>query len=161
MIQSEFKKILFEAAFFVMACDGEIHVKEIAEIKEMAENSIYFDGINHKEEIDKHITIFKNKGEQALLDFFKKISDINFEAVEEEHLINVLVKIIEADEKVDDNEVQFLFNLRKNLKISDTEIIIKFPKYIGFLLDISNQEGDKVKPSLSSLDFRSIEDLFS
>lgn len=160
MVQSEFKKILFQAAFTVMACDGEIHDSEISVIEKMVENSIYFDGINYNEELNKHISHFKTKGGEAVKAFFNLLSKTELDMIEEEHLINVLLKVVEADEKIDDSELHFLHNVRQHLNISDTSIIIKFPKHINLLVNISSQENQNVKPGLDSIDFTSAEKLF-
>lgn len=160
MTSIEFKKILFQAAFSIMACDGEIHDTELSEIKDIAENSIYFDGLNHEEELQTQVSIFKAKGGLAIQDFFKLIQSINLSAIQEEHLIEVLIRIINADNRVDENELHFLSQVRHTLKIDDTKLIVKFPKYINLLLNLNQYDSKNIAASFDELDFDNMSGLF-
>ena len=161
MVQSEFKKVLFELAFYVMVCDGELHEKELEEIKSIADDSIYFDGLNHEQELSALINNFKSEGINSVVEFYKRLEVTEFESTEEKHLIEVLIRIVEADERVDDNEIKFISKIRKQLNISDTEIIMNFPKHIDLLIpaiDVDDNLGDM---NFDSLDFEELNDLFS
>ncbi|MEM8528463.1 MAG: TerB family tellurite resistance protein [Bacteroidota bacterium] len=156
MTSLEFKKILFQAAFSIMACDGEIHDTELSEIKDIAENSIFFDGLNHEEELQMQVSIFKAKGGLAIQDFFKLIQATNLSAIQEEHLIEVLIRIINADHKVDENEVHFLSEVRRTLKIDDTKLVVKFPKHINLLLNLSQYDSKNIAASFDNLNFDNV-----
>ena len=49
MKTKEFQNFLLKSAITVMACDGLIDESEITEIKNMADNEIYFMGFDIKE----------------------------------------------------------------------------------------------------------------
>ena len=55
METSELKKTLLEAAICTMACDGEIHEHEIAEIEKISETTSYFHDFDCKMELKKII----------------------------------------------------------------------------------------------------------
>lgn len=161
MVQSEFKKILFQLAFYVMACDGELHDKELAEIKSIAEGSIYFDGIDYEKEIGSLIDNFKSHGITSVTNFYKTLETTEFENTEEQHLLEVLIRIVEADDRVDENEVKFISKVRKQLNISDTDIIIKFPKHIDLLIPPIDTLDDVGEMNFQKLDFGGTDNLFS
>lgn len=156
MEQDEFKKILFQAAFYVMACDGEIHNDEISELQDLTENSIYFSGIDHDKELSYLIDQFKTHGSKAITIFFDSLKKSDISSIQKEHMLNVLIRIIKADNRIDDNEVVFLHNIRNIFQISDNEIIIKFPQDIKIL---TKKYDEKIIEStkLSDMSFSSIE----
>ena len=116
-----------------MACDGELHDKELAEIKSIAEGSIYFDGMDYEKEIGSLIDNFKSHGITSVTNFYKTLETTEFENTEEQHLLEVLIRIVEADDRVDENEVKFISKVRaktfkcrcgKSPKVQPTVILV-------------------------------------
>ena len=52
-------------------------------------------------------------------------------------LIEVILKIIDADRKVDDNELKFLSTVTNILKLSDEFLVVKFPTRLNCFLNLS------------------------
>ena len=46
--------------------------------------------------------------------------------------------MIQADTKVEDNELKFLHLAKSKLKTDEQTLIIKFPNHIDYLLDFNN-----------------------
>ena len=53
-------------------------------------------------------------------------------------LIEVLLKIIQADTKVEENELRFLHLAKSKLKTDEQTLIVKFPHQIDYLIDFNN-----------------------
>ncbi len=53
-------------------------------------------------------------------------------------LIEVLIRAIESDNKIDPNEIKFLQLVKSKLKTSEETIITKFPKQMNYLIDFQN-----------------------
>ena len=48
----EFKKMLLRTSFAVMACDGQIHAKEIEELKQISDGTKYLGGLDLESELN-------------------------------------------------------------------------------------------------------------
>src|SRR5690606_23275999 len=99
MIQEEFKKMLFKGAFSMMACDGNIHTNEINEIKALAQNSPYFSDLDYEMEIIEARNELRIEGAKSIERFLAGIGQSDLTEKQELMLIEVLIKIIEADEQ--------------------------------------------------------------
>ena len=133
-----FQNLLLKSAVSVIACDGSIDEAEISEIRNMAENEIYFMGYNYEEPLETNLQTIEEKGISAINDYIKEIANANLNNNQELLLIEVLIRAIESDEKVDPNEIKLLQMVKSKLKISEETIIAKFPKQMNYLIDFHN-----------------------
>ena len=126
MKELEFKKLLFKTAFCCIACDGHIDDKEIEEMKYLDKNTAYFEDTDLSAELEQLINDLNNKGKRIVNDLFESIkkSDLNF--VQELLLLEVSLRLIYSDNKIDENEVKFLKYLKSKLKVYDSLIIERF-----------------------------------
>jgi len=69
----ELKKTLLEAAICTMACDGEIHEHEIAEIEKISEKTSYFHDIDCKAELKEIIEEITTDGHKFVEKYFQKM----------------------------------------------------------------------------------------
>jgi uncharacterized tellurite resistance protein B-like protein len=133
-----FQNLLLKSAVSVIACDGSIDEAEISEIKNMFENEIYFIGYDYKEPLEENLQTLKEKGKSAINDYLKELASANLNNNQELLLIEVLIRAIESDQKVEPNEIKFLQMVKSKLKTSEETIITKFPKKINYLIDFHN-----------------------
>lgn len=160
MKNKDFKKILFRSAFAVMACDGEIAESEVVEIKEMLQNSLYFDGLDHEVELQSAFEDMKENGLQFIQNFFQILKTSDLSERQELQMIEVLIKMIHADDKVDENELIFMHNIRSSLSIlSDAKIMINFPQHIDLLLNLSKFDSKPFQSNLDSIDLKAFDDM--
>ena len=126
MDKIEFKKLLFKVAFCTMACDGHIHDSEIEEMKLMDKNTSFFEAIDLSDELKQLINDLDKKGTKIIEELFQtlKINDLN--PIQELLILEVALRIINADDKHDHNELKFLHLLRAKLVIHDETIIDRF-----------------------------------
>lgn len=138
MIQEEFKKMLFKGAFSMMACDGNIHTNEINEIKALAQNSPYFSDLDYEMEIIEARNELRIEGAKSIERFLAGIGQSDLTEKQELMLIEVLIKIIEADEQIESSELKFMQMIKENLKVNEETLVAKFPTHIDYLLDMEH-----------------------
>lgn len=138
MKNSEFKDFLFKSAVIAMACDGNIAEEEINEIKTIVANEIYFMGYEFEEQLRKNIEAIKINGKTAVNQFLQEITNNDLTEHQELLLIEVLLKIIQADTKFEENELRFLHMTKSKLKTDEKTLIVKFPHQIDYLMDFNN-----------------------
>ena len=126
MEKNEFKKLLFKVAFCSMACDGHIDEREIDEMKVMDKNTSFFHDIDLSRELSELISELDKKGVQIINDLFKTLKDNILNPIQELIVLEVALRIINADDKHDENEIKFIHFLRANLKLHDKEIVDRF-----------------------------------
>lgn len=152
MRTQDFQKLLLESAISVMGCDGSIDESEIHEIKQMAENEIYFMGYDYEPVFESHLKYLKDNGSTAINEYLKRLQDVSLNKQQEFLLLEVLIRTIESDQVIDDNEVKFLQLVKSKLNVSEEEIITKFPKQITYLIDFKNYS--KLESFNSNINFK-------
>lgn len=138
MEKISFDKILFRSAFSVMACDGEIHRDEISAFKNISTKNPYFSDIDFETEMKSAVDELKSKGINYITEFFEILKRSNFKEKQKLLLIEIILKIIDADNKVDDNELSFLNTVINILNLTEEFLIMKFPKRLNYFLDMSS-----------------------
>jgi len=133
-----FQNFLLKSAISVMACDGSIDESEIAEIKNMADNEIYFMGFDIEKPFERSLNYIKQNGKKAINGYLSELSQQNLDEKQEVILIEVLIRTIESDNKIEDSEVEFLQMVKSKLSISEETIIAQFPKQMKYLIDFNN-----------------------
>ena len=121
-----------------MACDGDISDEEVNEIKNIVANEIYFMGYDFEEPLKSNIENIKANGKGTINLYLQEIGTNNLTEHQEILLIEVLLRIIEADNNVQTSELKFLQMAKAKLKVDEQTLIVKFPKQIDHLLDFHN-----------------------
>ena len=140
----DFKKTLFKTAFCVMACDGHIDDLEIEEMKKINENTSYFKKVDLNSELDKLIEEVKKKGKLLVLDLFHTLRTTKYTIVQELLILEVVIRIINADNRVDENEIKFLNLIRSKLEV-DNEIL---KDRFGNIPHLKNMNYSKINEDL-------------
>lgn len=146
--KKEFQRLLFQSAFCLMACDGHIDDREVAEIKRMDKDAIYFQGIDLSNELVELLNDLKNKGKQIVEKLFKALENLNLSTVQELLILEVSFRLIHADEKVTENEIKFIRLLRSKLNLHDEIIRDRFGAVVylfdkDYSKDIVKEESHK------------------
>jgi len=133
MEQLIFDKLLLKTAFSCMACDGDIDKREIVLIKTMHQNKKIFGDIDIKLELDNLVLEINRDGHQFLKSFFRELTSSTLSEKNELKLIEVAIKTIKADKKIEYSEVKFFKVIRSNLKIKNNVILDIHPDFEEYL----------------------------
>ena len=126
MDKNKFKKILFKVAFCTMACDGHIDDREIEELQIMDKKTSFFEAIDLSEELKQLIKDLDKKGTKVIEELFVCLRETKLNPIQELLVLEVALRIINADGKHDENEVKFIHLLRSKLKLHDETINDRF-----------------------------------
>lgn len=129
------KKLLFlKTILCCSACDGEIVPEEISTLKSIILNMDVFKTIDIENELNKLIESLNEKGVEFLMEYVDSISETTLSEDEQLLIVKLAIDIIEADNEVLYSEVKFFKRIRRNLTISDEQILEKFPDKEDYLL---------------------------
>ncbi len=128
MVHLNFPYLLLRTAFSFMTCDGHIDRHEVLAIKNMDKASHLFGDIDVTKELELMLERINLKGMDFLKEYFRKVNKAELTTEQEMQVLEVAVDMIYADEFVKKEEIKFLRVLRTMLKVSDEEILKKFPQ---------------------------------
>lgn len=124
-----------------MACDGNIATEEIAMIKAIAIQTSLFEELDVENILNTYITAINQNGILFLRSYLNELSEEDLTPNEELVLIDLAIKMIEADNCIEYSEIKFFKKIRSRLSVSDKQILEKHPNKEDFLLpDINVSE---------------------
>lgn len=138
MRTEDFQNLLLKSAIYIIACDGNIDESEIIEIKKMTDNEIYFMGYDYEGPLKEYLSYIKEYGKSAIKEYFNELGSSKLNDKQELILIEVLIRAIESDNKIEQNEIKFLQMIKSKLTISEEVLITKFPRQMNYLIDFHN-----------------------
>ncbi|MCE9105957.1 tellurite resistance TerB family protein [Bacteroides pyogenes] len=122
-MENSFNNILFLTSFCCMVIDGDIAKEELKQLQSFAEEDKLFGEINVEEEFSKCLNVLKQIGTNFVKSYLEAIEQINFSDNEKYQILEVAVKTIYADEKIEYNEIKFFKSLCNHLNLSKESII--------------------------------------
>lgn len=133
MEQMEFKKLLLESALYLMSCDSEIADVEINEIKEIANKTTYFGGLDINTELNNLLPHFRKSGEIINDKYYHNLKTSDLSEVQELLLLEIILRITYSDQKLHENEIEFIRSVRSYFSVPDDVLIERFGK-LDFLM---------------------------
>jgi uncharacterized tellurite resistance protein B-like protein len=131
----DFQKLLFKSAVSIMAADGEIHETEVAELKTLVSESAYFLDFEFDAALNENLSLIKSDGKDSINSFLKDLAISELNKHQQLILVEVLFRIIDADNKIEENEIVLFQKIKTKLNITDEELILKFPKRADTIID--------------------------
>lgn len=146
-------------AFACSACDGEIAKEEVELIKNWASSTDLFQFIDIETKLNDYVDAINKNGIVFLNQFLDFVSSSDLSKDEQLKIVDVAIKMIEADNQILYYEVKFFKRLRACLTISDSEILEVFPDIEDFLQpDIKTSNFDfSLESNFEQIDFSSLE----
>ncbi len=125
-----------------MACDGDIAEDEITLIKETIANEAKpFEGLEVENLLNTYVSEINEMGKLFLTRYLSALAEAELTQEEELQVVDLAIKMIEADNVIQYSEVSFFKKIRVRLSLSDEQILEKHPDKEDFLLpDISAYE---------------------
>lgn len=136
-------KLFLKIIFCCSACDGDIAPEELLLVKNITSHNPLFESMDVEKQLNSYILTINAIGKQFINNCLNEVSDANLTKEEQLNLIDLVIKMIEADNRVLYSEVKFFKKFRQRLSVSDDDIIEEYPKYEDYLLpDISVDTKD-------------------
>jgi len=141
----DFNQLFLQTAFCCMACDGEIAPEEVELIKSICKQTLSLQNIDFDVKINIFVTDINADSQQFLTEFIKTLKNRVPELTEQEEfeLIDVAIKVIKADNRIEYSEIKFFKTIRYCLKVSDDTIMAHFSDSIE---DIDIFLGEDIHP---------------
>lgn len=130
-----FQSLLLRTAVVCMGVDGEIHQSEITVLKKVIKQSAYFLDFAYEDELQGYIDRLKKEGKGEIENYLSFLCSCDLEAKQKIILFEVLLKIVDADEHVHQNELYLLDQIRNAIRVDETELLLHFPRHLNYLLD--------------------------
>ena len=137
------KELYLKTLFCCSACDGEIVPEEISLVKSLTEQNELFSDMNIEETLNKYVSEINTIGKIFLKSYLNEIQESNLDEQDQIKLLDLAIKMIEADNQILYYEVKFFKIIRACLEVSDDAILKELPTAEDYLLpDICSENND-------------------
>ncbi len=134
MKSKDFQALLLRAAVVAMAADGEVAETEKQELARVANSTAYFLGFDHTALLPDLLADEKNTAAGAVARLAEAVAAAQLNDRQESALLDVLLRVIEADEVVLLAERELLRALRPVLHLPDALLLGRYPRLLGYLM---------------------------
>ena len=134
-------EIYLLTAFVCSACDGSIAAEELELVNNLARRTNLFDGLDIEGKLNSYVAQINQNGRSFINDYISILSATELSEEEQLNIIDVAIRIIESDAKIEYSEIKFFKKLRKALSIPDDRILDKMPEIEDYLLPDNQSQG--------------------
>ena len=106
-----------------MACDGEIADEELTLLKHYATTSSFFETLDVEGKINEYVAEINLQGLDFLAGYLGDITDAALDEQQELNVARIAITMIEADNKIQYQEVSFFKRIRERLHVSDEMLL--------------------------------------
>lgn len=140
MKSKDFQALLLRAAVVAMAVDGEVAEAEKQELARVANSTAYFLGFDHAALLPDLLADGLNTVDGAVAGLVEAVAQAQLNDQQESVLLDVLLRVIEADEVVLPAERELLRALRPVLHLPDALLLGRFPRLLGYLMSDGEEQ---------------------
>jgi len=162
MDNTKFKNLLFDIACSAVTCDGHIDEREIRELKFINRTTPYFKDIDLSKRLDRFLNNFKYDSKETINNILNHTNDALLNPVEEMLVLEIVLRLVYADTKIDEKEIKFIKSIRSSLSLDDEMITQRFGE-IDFLIspkeEILNLKKEQ-KDHKDSINMKNMENLY-
>ncbi|UXP34114.1 TerB family tellurite resistance protein [Reichenbachiella agarivorans] len=127
-LPTEYQRLLLRTVFAFMICDTHIAQDELDFIRQKASEKHFFGSLNIEDELAELIDHVNRRGIDFFDDYFKRVKRVSMTDDQELQLIDAAIRTVQADDKITQEEINFLKILRVLLNVSNEKILTAFPK---------------------------------
>lgn len=127
IIPTDYQRLHLKTVFAFMICDTHISQDEVSLIRQKAKDKVFGD-LKIEDELAELIDHVNRRGIDFFDDYFKKIQRVEMTDEEELNLLQSAIQTIKADDKITQEEINFLKILRVLLQVSNESIVTRFPE---------------------------------
>lgn len=136
-------ELYLKTLFCCSACDGEITPEEVSLVKELALSDATFANIDAENILNSYVEQINAKGNMFLKEYLSEVSNTPLSDEEQVKLVELAIKMIEADKQVLYSEIRFFKKIRNRLSVEDDAILKRLPDCEEYLLpDITSESKD-------------------
>lgn len=164
MKKTKFKKLLFDIACSAVACDGHIDDREVRELQYIDKSTTYFKDIDLSRRLDRFVKNFNNNSTDTIDNVFEQLKTSYLNPVEEMLVLEIILRLVYADTKIEKREIDFVQSIRSCLTIDDNIIKQRFGQ-IDILINsqkksIDTKEISLQNDSIGSVDLTNLENMY-
>ncbi|MBC8489494.1 MAG: tellurite resistance TerB family protein [Bacteroidetes bacterium] len=162
MEKIKFKKLLFDIACSAVTCDGHIDDREIRELQYIDKSTTYFEDIDMSRKLNRFIENFKSDPEETINNIIDKLKELFLNPVEEMLVLEIVLRLVYADTKIDEREIKYLQLVRSCLSMDDELISQRFG-VIDFLINTKENivtSKEKSEDRIKSVDMTNLENMY-
>ena len=100
----------------------------------MNSHTSYFGEMDLSQTLEQLVQQLHQEGKKTIEELFTELRNADLNTVQELLLLEIVFRIMNADERHDENEIKFVRDLRSKLKVHDEIILERFGK-VDFLFD--------------------------
>lgn len=141
-------ELYLKTIFCCMACDGDIAKEEVDVVRCLSSGHEIFAGIDVETLLNKWIAEINSKGTTFLNAYLTDLSEAVLTADEQLEIVDLVIKTIEADNRIEYSEIKFFKKMRARLSVSDDEILKRNPDKEEFLLPDLNEADSSLWSNL-------------
>lgn len=137
-------ELYLKTIFCCMACDGDIAKEEINVVRRLSSGHELFAGIDVETLLNKWIAEINSDGAAFLTAYLADLSEAALTEEEQLEIVDLAIKTIEADNRIEYSEIKFFKKIRARLSVSDDEILKRNPDREDFLLPDLNEADNSL-----------------
>ena len=99
--------LYLKTAFSCMACDGEIAAEELELVKQYANSSALFEGLDIERKLNEFVAEINDQGQSFLAGYISEVANAQLHEEQELNLARIAIRMIEADNKIKYSEISF------------------------------------------------------
>lgn len=116
------QELFLKTAFCCMACDGDIANEEVELLSNMIKDTDLFNDVDVSGLTKNYITQINQQGPCFLSNYLEELKNSSLNKGEQLNIVKIAIKTIEADNKIQYQEISFFKKIRKLLPISNEDI---------------------------------------
>ena len=128
------KELYLKTVFSCIACDGDIAKEEVELLQNIVSEDKMFHEVDVKTLLDKWISEINEDGTKFLNSYLEELANSKLSEQEQLMVVDLAIKAIEADNRIEYSEVKFFKKIRSRLSIPDEAILKEHPDKDDFLL---------------------------
>jgi len=128
------QELYLKTMFCCMACDGDIAQEEVDTVKSIAAQTPIFEGMDVESVLNAYVSEINRDGAVFLRRFLNELAGEELTSEEELQIIDLSIRMIEADNRIEYSEVKFFKKIRSRLSVADEQILVRHPDKEDFLL---------------------------
>ena len=137
------QELLFKTVFCCMACDGVIDAEEIQFVRELTGKMPVFENIAFpvQETLNRYVSSLNKLHHAFMEEYLEELAQADLSAEDSLWIVKLAIQTIEANNEVEYSEIKFFKKIRKQLKITDEQILGELPGKEDYLLPDIEEKG--------------------